>query len=344
MVSSLKKIIRFPGRGSPTDEQLIEQIKAGDQQAWAAFLARYSDLLYGKAQEYSRSSGAWLAAEEREDEVAELYLFMAQQLQRSLRSFRGDCAAATWVHAVVGQRKAVLNGYLRQKDRQRSDTRLPQIMLDRPPLEQEIFKRMVWGLTPADIAVELDVAEAACVAVEELVARESPQVYQRLLENRAKRQPALRLDRGGDAPATEQLAAAEPAPDQVVEGRRLAAAVQQGVRTAFAAMTAPQRRVLLLLYNYGASAEEIISLAADGSLGQKVNLNRVYYLKDKGLEAVLGAVVKELEKEGFRALKQQEKRRVLLSRVEALLLELGLPEQRIGGEDSNTAPLETPNK
>ena len=140
MSPTLKKLLRFPSRPkAATDEQLVERIKNGDQDAWALFLERYTDVLYNKARKYSHSTWAQLDETAREDEIAELYLFMAQRLQRSLLSFKGDCTPSTWVHAVCGHQAAVIKGYLRQQDSRRSDTRLPRFMADRPALDQETF-------------------------------------------------------------------------------------------------------------------------------------------------------------------------------------------------------------
>ena len=140
-----------------TDEELVRRVQQGDRQAWCAFLARHTNLIYRKAREYSRTGSTRISPQDREDETGDLYLFMAETLRRSLQSFRLSCRTSTWLNSVLGNRRQIIKAYLMQKDPSRADVRLPKVMASRSDVDKEIFRRLVWGLDPADIARDVGV-------------------------------------------------------------------------------------------------------------------------------------------------------------------------------------------
>ncbi|MFH1568925.1 MAG: hypothetical protein ABIL09_13080 [Gemmatimonadota bacterium] len=312
-------------QGGPADGDLARRIRDGDQEAWAALLERYSDVLYRKALEYSgHGSGV-------EDEAGELYLFLVELVRRSLGSFKGRCQLRTWILSVIGNRRQVLKAFLLRKDPGRADVRLPRALQGRPPMEAEIFRRLVWGLERTHIAQELDVPEAACAAVEERVARLSPRVYARIRANRAAQARRVSLDEWPDEGGTHprlQVAGAAPDPLEQLERDDQAGLLRQGLNGALGAMSTAERRVLALMYNHGFTAAEVAAAAREGDLGlpHVDDANQCYYLKDRALERIVAGIRAQLDAAGYEAGPAPD-RRELMQRVADLLRETGVPEE-----------------
>lgn len=330
------RILRFPSfrakrPSAMTDEELIEKTQQGDQSAWSAFLERYSDLLYGKAWEYSQSAQDWLGAEDWEDEVSDLYLFMATALQRSLKSFQGSCKPRTWVMAIIKNRSHILTTYLQQKDPGRADVRLPQIMQDRSESDQTIFKHLVRGLDLRMIAIEMDIPESHVFEIESLLASESPRVYARIQANRRAKEPKLSLDESfdddDDRPPV-QVATPDPDPEQHLEVHELIQTMHEAISMAIEDIPLVESRILILLYNTGLAPAEIVERAAsDDNLGLSDvnNANRVYYLKDRALETILDQVIALLKNNVPGTVSQSVQKRELLKLLEEILKEQGVP-------------------
>lgn len=331
MARRLFRLLRLSIRGrqaAATDEELVARIQRGDQQAWSDFLERYTDLLYGKAREYSHATQTWLRAEVREDEVAELYLFMAEILRRSFKSFRSTCKPRTWVFSIISNRPQVIKAYLLHKNPGRADVRIPRVLQSREPADREIFKRLVWGLEPAHIAQELDVPEARCFEVESLLAAHSPRVHARILANRQAHRPSLRLDASQDDGLPLQLPHPGPDPAAQMEQQDLREGVQEALTEAVEELTEIERRVLILLYNKGFSASQIATLSsADSALGldDVKNVNRVYYLKDRALDKLVDKLAGRLREIADATPPAAGGRRQRLKRLEAFLQEQGVP-------------------
>ena len=338
MAEKWNKVLALPlrKRRPASDEALVERARQGDQQAWALFLERYTDLLYARAVAYSRTAPAAAGAADREDEVGELYLFMAGQLQTSLRAFRGDCRPATWVHAVIGRRRAILKAYLRHKDPHRADVRIPRALKGALGAGDEaVFRRLVWGLEPDDIGLELDVSRERCREVEALVAERSPRVHRRILENRRRRQPHLSLDQDAgaedDGHTPLQVAHPGPDPDESFEQRRRSRTVRAGLDRALVRLSGPERRVLILLYNQGATVAEVVSLGHRDEglgLGHITAANQVYYLRDKAMRVILAEIRAAAGPGEETELPAYPSPRELLQILEQYLVEHGLPEAR----------------
>jgi len=336
MPSRLSRPLRFPSKSRTTDlgtdEQLVSNIQQNDQRAWAVFLKRYTDLIYHKAWEFSQTGHAAQSPEDLEDEIADLYLFIAAYLKQSLNAFQGKCKPRTWVLSIISNRPRILKAYLLKKDPGRTDIRLPRVIASRPEIEQEIFKRLVWGLDPAYIAQDLNLPEHRCQAVEDLLAEHSPRVYERIRTNRLSRAPQVRLDVSIEEDETDdrprfEVADTRPNPEQTLVEQESKALVRNAVQKSVQRLSSQERRILILLYNEGMTASEIVQLASsDKNLGlpETANLNRIYYLKDRALNKILDQIMDHLNQTESPG----KNRRDLLAQLEDLLQEYGLTIQR----------------
>ena len=328
MPNAARKFLRFPTTKRPTgdesDEELITGIQADDQEAWAAFLNRYTDLIYHKAREYSKTSWQYQQREDEADEVVNLYLFIAAYLKQSMKSFQGKCKPKTWVLSIVGNRPRILKAYLLQKDPHRTDVRLPRVMATRSKTDQEIFKRLVWGFDIVYIAQDLNISEEQCRNVEDLLKENSPRVYDRIRANKVAKAPQISIhtseddgDSGLDLPDTK------PNPEHTLLAteaqKRIQAALLQGIET----LDQEERRMLILLFNEGLKPAEIVQLTkSDQYLGlpQTANLNRIYYLKDKALGKICEGLTNQFTPETV-----GKNARNMIAAVETYLTECGFP-------------------
>lgn len=314
-----------------TDEELVRRVQQGDRQAWCDFLERHTDLIYRKAREYSRSGAARISPQDREDETGDLYLFMAETLRRSLQSFRLSCRTSTWLNSVLGNRRQIIKAYLMQKDPSRADVRLPKVMASRSDVDKEIFRRLVWGLNPADIARDVGVDVEQCARVEALLCAHSPRVYERIQGNRRAREPKLRLDEmdeSGTAGPVLQVADQGLSAEEQLHTDRLDRIIQQALLVGGQKLSIGERRLLVLLYNHGMSAAEILDMARadDGlGLGEVTNLNRCYYLKDRALDVLAAEISDKLQSLEAGVVTATPTRRDILKSLEELLRERGFP-------------------
>lgn len=312
-------------RPEASDEELARRFREGDVGAWPPLLARYSDLLRRCARMLARESCAPVR-QEREDETGDLYLYLAEMVQRSLLSFEGRCRLRTWIQVVIGHRAHVLKGYLMRKDRSRAEVRVPAVLKDRPAVDREIFRRLVWGLDPRRIALELGVRESACWEVEELLAAHSPRVHERVRANRLARAAPLRLaTESRDDPDAVEVADPGHDPHQQLEAASLERVVDESLDAVLADLPAPQRRLLFLVYNEGMRVAQIAVLAAAGDPGLEGlgDLNHCYYLKDRALQAVGDRLAARLREAGHDPVPAARRR--VLHCVEDVLRERGVP-------------------
>ena len=306
-----------------TDIELVERIQQGDQEAWAVFLARHTDLIYSKARQYSRPAGP--DGPSREDETAELYLFMAESVRRSMRSFQGRCKASTWVLSVIGNRQHVLKAFLLQQRPDTAELRIPKILASRSDIDKEIFKRLVWGLEPMHIAQDLDIAASHCAEIEDLLAQHSSRVWNRICANRQSRSPHLRLD------DWDAIADSGPDPASDFTARAWQHLLADALAASGQILLPSERRVLLLLYNHEVKASEIVQRAkADPALGLDDidDVNRVYYLKDRSLDKIMTHILALLKERTGQVLADNVKRRDLLKHLAELLRQHGIPPER----------------
>jgi len=333
------KFIRFPSNSrkpaDASDEDLITEIQQENPDAWAIFLDRYTHVIYRKACEYSQTSRQ-IGTEDFEDEVADLYLFMAGYLKNSLKSFQGKCHPKTWVQSIVGNRIRIIKAYLLHKAPERADVRLPRVLSSRSQKDQDIFKRLVWGFDLAYIAQDLQVPETQCQEVEDLLAEKSPRVYDRIRANRASRSPHLSIqppiddeDTGLDIPSPDRD------PEQTLEAHESSHHIQKAIFEGIETLSTPERRVLILLYNQDMKPAEIITLAAsDPHLGfpKETTQNRIYYLKDRALDKIGDHIIHQLTQETGRPPPDKSKR-ALLESIETYFLECGFPTDRTAVPD-----------
>ena len=345
-------------RQTVPDEELIAAVQEGDAGAWAEFLERYSDLIYTKAWEYSRTEKTARDPEAREDEASELYLFLCEYLRRSLKSFRGHCQPRTWIMAIAKNRNRVIKAYLMRKDPQRADVRLP-IILDNPSREMldplpgymhqiftqlstrarsQVFKQLVWGMKPAHIAQDLDLPQEICFAIEDLLRQHSPRVFERIQQNRLARMPTVAIDASGEEGEENgvvQLVDPGPLPDEDMEIRENKRIAQEGFAEGVASLSPSERRTLILLYNEGLTPKQIIRLATDEglSLGKVKDEQQVYYLRRKAVGKILDCILQsgEIPKE---RLAPDVDRKELSRLLEELLQEQGIP---VGAHDKDGA-------
>ena len=320
-------------RSPVTDEELVKRIQRNDSRSWSEFLERHTDVIYRMAQQYSRASSALTTPSDNEDEVAELYLFMAESVLRSLRSFRGGCKPSTWVISVIGNRKHLLKAFLLKKDPGGADIRLPAVMESRSETDKEVFRKLVWGLEVGRIAQELDLPEVRCREVEDLLARNSPRVYARIQANRCARAPKFSLDEWTEDDRGRprlQVAHPGPGPEEQATLEWLRVPLLEGLTAALDELSSLERRVLSLLYDEGMSAIQVVELAAsDPEMGLKDvgNVNHCYYLKDRALERILTQITEKLKRAGHLPPLVGDRRK-LYKALEDLLREQGVPMQR----------------
>ncbi len=334
MSNGFFKFIRFPKKSSvvdgTSDEQLIVQIQQNDPDAWAIFLNRYTDVIYRKACDYSQTNRMGSTLEDREDEAADLYLFMSAYLKQSLKSFQGKCKPSTWVLGIISNRPRILKAYLLHKDPDRADVRLPKILASRSHTDQEIFKRLVWGFDPAYIAQDLHVTEDQCWEIETLLAEQSPRVYSRICANRTARAPHIQMDTDGDEDDHTPRGTVidlKPNPEQALIFRESQSFVQKALSDIMVTFSLEERRILILLYNENLKPAEIVRLStSDPNLGlaEVDNVNRIYYVKDRALNKICDHILSRIDQQGTVSL-PETKKRDLLSSIEMYLSECGLP-------------------
>ena len=241
---------------------------------------------------------------------------MAQSVRRSLLNFAGRCKASTWIISVIGNRKHVLKAFLLHQQPDIAELRPPKIIQQRPEIDHEIFRRLVGGLEPVNIAQDLNLPPGRCYQIEDLLAEHSPRVWNRIRANRQRLSPHLNFDDHADLPRSGP----DPANllDQQFERRQLESALQRGL----ASLASGERRLLLLLYNHRLKISEIVERArTDPYLGLEpaLDTNRAYYLKNRALGKILSALVEEMGPDAAPA-----KNRNLLQSLEDLLLEWGI--------------------
>ena len=258
-----------------TDEQLVQAMRAGSERAWRLVLVRYSPLIQSAARTYAKTCRSPEAHETQDDTASGLYLCMVERVRESiLHYFRGECRLKTWIYRLVGDRRQIVKAFLVQTDsgRHRADTRLPRSIQRRPALDQEVYRRLVWGKDPAWIAWDLGLREAEahtmCDEIIELLRSQSPRVYRRIMANRQALLPVLSLDRpivtadGGSVML--ETPDQSPLPDSVAEQRCLLdnqPAVHTTIRQALAGIPEGDVRLLLLVYDRGWSLSEVVDRA-----------------------------------------------------------------------------------
>lgn len=309
----------------PSDRELARRAADGDESAWETLLARHSDLLRRHAIRLARATEG-RSREDRLDEESDLYLFLAERARVSLNSFAGRCKMQTWIGAVVGNRAHMLKSWLRRKDPARAEVRIPVVLRERPVVDHEIFRRLVWGLDPRRTALELGVPEGRCRDVEALIDRHSPRIAVRIRANRMSRGAPLRLVSGDDEdPHAIELAEPRRNPyQQLVHGEQ-EAVVDAELDAGLQELGRAERRLLYLLYDQGMTVSDVVRLAASDGAGMAglEDANHCYYLKDRALQSLTDRIVQRLRDAGYRT--APVGRRQLLRCVEDVLRSRGVP-------------------
>jgi RNA polymerase sigma-70 factor (ECF subfamily) len=93
---------------SEIDRRLLQRCLAGEPRSWEEFVDRFVGLVLHVIDHTAQARGTSLAAEDREDLVAEVFLAIVRQDFRVLRRFRGESSLATYLtviarRVVIGQ-------------------------------------------------------------------------------------------------------------------------------------------------------------------------------------------------------------------------------------------------
>jgi len=136
-----------------TDQQLVERVKSGDQQAFDLLVRKYQHKVYGLVSRFISDPAAV------EDVVQESFI----KAYRSLDRFRGESAFYTWLYRIAVN---TAKNYLVAKGR-----RPPDADIDAGDAEQmsgaEIMREVG---TPEDVALSKEMSRRVLEVVEELPA------------------------------------------------------------------------------------------------------------------------------------------------------------------------------
>ncbi|HPU85559.1 MAG TPA: hypothetical protein PLE60_09540 [Candidatus Latescibacteria bacterium] len=258
-----------------SDRELVSSMRNDSEGAWRVILQRYTPMLLAAARTYARTCASRDRPGALADIASDLYLFMAERVRASLlRFYRGECEVRTWIYRIIGDRRQIIRSFMARADetRWRADTRLPKLMQDRPRIEQEVYRRLVWGKDALWIAQDLGMTETKahelCETLLETLARKSPRVYQRIMANRKAllrpvpiEAPQLRDDKEC---AAQELRDASPLPDETAENvalNRLLSGLQDVVAGFVKSLPEADARLLILVFDAGWSLTEIAERA-----------------------------------------------------------------------------------
>jgi hypothetical protein len=257
------------------DEELVKALRGGEERAWSFILQRYSSLISSAAHNYTRTCRSPEAYETHEDTASGLYLLMIERVRDSIVNYyRGECALKTWIYRLIGDRRQIIKAFLMQTERgrHRADTRLPRVIQTRPALDQEVYRRLVWGKDATRISSDLGLtpieAHELSSDIMHLLQGESPRVYRRIMANRRALQPSISLDRPLQSDDGDEIRFEAPdtgpLPDAVTEQRRLLErlpAVNELIRDGLVETSEEDIRLLMLVYDHGWSLADVVEQA-----------------------------------------------------------------------------------
>lgn len=145
---------------SDIDRDLLARCLARKPRAWENFVDRFTGLVVHVVNHSAQSRSLRLAAEDREDLVAHVFLTIVQNDMAILRHFRGESSLATYLTVVA--RRAVVAELLKRKSPSRLDNHYADSRLENHrdgDLEQRVSDREEVERMMAD----LDTAEANVV-------------------------------------------------------------------------------------------------------------------------------------------------------------------------------------
>ena len=141
----------------PDEKELVEEVKAGNDDAFGEIVERYEKLVFNAACRVLSSSGR---STDAADEIAEDAFVKAW---RNIRSFRGDCSLSTWLYRIAVNTA---------KDRLRSDARHASLSLTLSDEDDEVHE---WDVpvtsgdtVPEDAVERQETILAVRRAIEEL--------------------------------------------------------------------------------------------------------------------------------------------------------------------------------
>jgi len=291
-----------------SDHDLVESFRNGSELAWSTLLARYSPLVHAAARSYARTCHSSDACESSEDTASGLYLCMIERLRESiLYYYRGECRLRTWVYRLVGDRRQIIKAFLMQTDqgRGRADTRLPRVIQKRPVLDQEVYRRLVWGKDPSWIAWDLGLSEMEAHELASdilaLLRKRSPRVYRRIMANRQALRPTVSLDQptmSSDGEAIHfEVQDMAPLPDVAAERHCLEEhlpQIEHLIEYALADMPEEDVRLMILVFDYGWSLAEVVERAPLMNLEGISARHQVDYRITRSVRAVAARVCENL--------------------------------------------------
>ncbi len=333
-----------------SDDELVEALRNGVDSAWSLILSRYSSLISAAARSYARVCPSQESFETQEDTSSGLYLCMVERLRDSIINYyRGECQLKTWIFRLIGDRRQIVKALLMktEKGRHRADTRLPRTIQRRCEIDQDVYRRLVWGKDSSWIAWDLGLTEMDAhersADIMALLMNESPRVFRRIMANRTALQPSVSLDRpivndDGDLMRMEARDGG-PLPDALAEQRFLLArlpAAEKAIRTSLAETDEQDIRLLLLVFDHGWSLSEIVEKADLMALENVAARHQVDYRISRVLRAMAVRLCEYLSDDGAPA--AADCRENVVSALKGLFREHGigafLPEARHADAES----------
>ncbi len=252
--------------------QLLEQVVAGDAEAWGRLVTDYCGFLYALAWRYARGDA---------DVASELVLVTLEGLSRpgadgrsfyrlrryldSLAQFGGRSKFVTWLAMVA---RNLMRDWFREHQGRKI---LPKEIEGLDPIGQEVFKLLFWqGMTETEAYQTMKGARPGLdwqefqVKVEVVAAHLSEQNLQSIYRDLLRRAPAVELRGPGTSlqPRSLDVADLRPRgrPDQLfelAEDRELARSVGRVLAATVDKLPVTTRTVLLMHMVQGLSGDEI---------------------------------------------------------------------------------------
>ncbi len=111
------------GKIGADDARMIDRLRAGESEAWEAFVERYRKLIYSAiVRSNARFRAEW--DETAMEEIFQEAVFkLLRRNGRALASWKGDCRLETWIYRIV---RNVCIDVLRKRSRRRESDELPE--------------------------------------------------------------------------------------------------------------------------------------------------------------------------------------------------------------------------
>ncbi|RMF42625.1 MAG: sigma-70 family RNA polymerase sigma factor [Planctomycetota bacterium] len=121
-------------RAWASDRDLVDDLVAGSQSAWASFVARYAPLIRWRVAAVARASGGPSDPAQLDDLTAEVFAALLSNDCAALRGYAGRSSLATYL-GVIAARVAIRKSIDRNKSIPAADSPVEAIDRERNPLE-----------------------------------------------------------------------------------------------------------------------------------------------------------------------------------------------------------------